>query len=52
MAWGKTEWRPFFVLMPRRIEGRWTWFRTAYWREDDKGAWTCMFPPSGVEYKL
>lgn len=52
MAWEKTEWRRFFVLFPRRIEGRVVWLRHAFWREYDMGAWTCVLGPSGVEYKL
>lgn len=52
MPWNKTEWSPFFVLLPRKIEGQWVWLRRAYWREDDMGAWTSILGPQGVEYRL
>lgn len=48
----KTKWRPFFSIWPRRIDGKMVFLRTAYWREDDFGAWTGFYGSSGVEYSL
>lgn len=30
-----TEWKPFFALLPRRVDGRWHWLRWLEARYDD-----------------
>lgn len=31
-GWEEYEWEPWFCWYPKRIEGRWIWWRTVEWR--------------------